>query len=287
MQDTALRRFEGAPDRRRGTVVEEMETQQPPHPDREPRPIFVAADTDMARAAQLGLVARYGNASLADATVLVALGGDGFLLHTLHRYLDVDLPVFGMNCGSVGFLMNRFGADGLPARLAQAAAVTLHPLRMIAMEDGGLIQQALAFNEVSMLRHSHQAAKIRILVDDRERLAELACDGVLVSTPAGSTAYNLSVEGPILPLSSNLLALTPISAFRPRRWRGALIPNTAVLTFEVLEAAKRPVNAVADDTEVLEIRRVVVREDRSISRRVLFDPEMNLDERIIKEQFES
>ena len=251
------------------------------------RAMFVAADTDIAREARSALIGAFGDTPLARANVIVALGGDGFLLQTLHRFLKVDLPVYGMNCGSVGFLMNRFAVPGLSDRLARAASVTLHPLRMIAMDHGGLVHQALAFNEVSMLRNGHQAAKIRILVDERERLPELACDGVLVATPAGSTAYNLSVQGPILPLSSNLLALTPISAFRPRRWRGALIPNNAVFTFQVLEADKRPVNAVADDSAIADVRKVVVHEDRSIARRILFDPDMNLDERIIKEQFEA
>ena len=248
---------------------------------------FVAADTVVARAALDALTAAYGQTPVGHAQVIVALGGDGFLLHTLHRSLKIDTPVYGMNCGSVGFLMNRFVVAGLADRVARAATVRLYPLRMVATDDGGLVHKALAFNEVSILRSGRQAAKIRIAVDGRERLAQLSCDGVLVSTPAGSTAYNLSVQGPILPLSSNLLALTPISAFRPRRWRGALLPNTVVVTLDVLEAAKRPVNAVADDTEIVNVQRVEVRDDRSVSRRVLFDPDMDLDERIIKEQFEA
>ena len=252
----------------------------------DPAIAVVAAPTAEAQAALRNLTEQHGQVSIDRADVIVALGGDGFLLETLHRSLHQGVPVFGMNCGSVGFLLNDFSDDNLPSRLARADAVTLHPLRMIVTDTFGSVHQALAFNEVSMLRQTRQVAKIRIVVDDRERLRELSCDGVLVSTPAGSTAYNLSVQGPILPLGSNLLALTPISAFRPRRWRGALLPHTASITFEMLEAGKRPVSAVADDTEIRDVRRVLVREDRTVSIRLMFDPELNLEERILKEQFE-
>lgn len=231
------------------------------------------------------LVARYGECSLEDAQVAVALGGDGFMLETLHRVLGSRVPVYGMNCGSVGFLMNTFSEDDLPSRLARAQAAELHPLRMRAVTMGGAVEEALALNEVSLLRQLRQAAKIRVVIDGTLRLAELICDGVLIATPAGSTAYNLSAHGPIVPLSANLLPLTPISAFRPRRWRGALLPSTAQVLFEVLEPDKRPVAAVADFTEVRNVASVAVKEDRSIGVSILFDPDQGLSERIITEQF--
>ena len=246
---------------------------------------FTAARTPLAQEAKARLVARYGEVSLDACDVVVALGGDGLMLETLHEVLDREKPVYGMNCGSVGFLMNPFDEDDLPGRLARAQQVLLHPLRMIATTEDGAVQQALAFNEVSLLRQLRQVAKIRITVDGRVRLEELSCDGVLLCTPAGSTAYNLSAHGPIVPLSAHLLALTPISAFRPRRWRGALLPASAEVVFEVLEPQKRPVAAVADMTEVRDVVRVLVHEDRSLAARVLFDPGQSLSERIITEQF--
>ena len=220
-----------------------------------------------------------------NADVIVALGGDGFLLETMHMVRGRDVPVFGMNCGSVGFLMNAFSEDDLPERLGQAQATVLHPLRMTAVTETGAREVAVALNEVSLLRQNRQAAKIRISVDGRVRIEELICDGVLVATPAGSTAYNLSAHGPIVPLSANLLPLTPISAFRPRRWRGALLPSTAEVLFEVLEPDKRPVAAVADAYEVRNVISVSVVEDRAIQWTVLFDPDTALSERIIAEQF--
>ena len=231
------------------------------------------------------LVALYGDCRLEDAQVVVALGGDGFMLETLHRVLGSRVPVYGMNCGSVGFLMNAFNEDDLTGRLNRAQAAELHPLRMHAVTITGAVEEALALNEVSLLRQLRQAAKIRVVIDGRLRLAELICDGVLISTPAGSTAYNLSAHGPIVPLSANLLPLTPISAFRPRRWRGALLPSTAEVLFEVLEPDKRPVAAVADFTEVRNVASVAVSEDRSIGVNILFDPDQGLSERIITEQF--
>jgi len=246
---------------------------------------ILAAPTDLAAEAMARLVAQYGNATLDDARVVVALGGDGLMLETQHRLLGRNLPVYGMNCGSVGFLMNAFGETGLPERLALAQAATLHPLRMRAHIGLGDPVEALAINEVSLLRETRQAAKIRILVDGKKRLDELICDGVLVATPAGSTAYNLSAHGPIVPLGANLLPLTPISAFRPRRWRGALLPAEARVVFEVLEHDKRPVAAVADYTEVRDVRRVEVWEDRAVALTMLFDPDHGLSERIIAEQF--
>ncbi|MBX6744109.1 MAG: NAD kinase [Acetobacteraceae bacterium] len=246
---------------------------------------FVAAPTEVAAAARARLAARYGEVPPEQAAVIVALGGDGCMLETQHRLLGRNIPVYGMNCGSVGFLMNDYREDGLLQRLADAQAAVLHPLRMRTTDAAGAQAEALAINEVSLLRETRQAAKIRILVDGKVRLPELICDGILVSTPAGSTAYNLSAHGPIVPLGANLLPLTPISAFRPRRWRGALLPSDAEVVFEILEAEKRPVAAVADYTEVRDIRRVEVREDRSVTLTLLFDPDHGLSERIIAEQF--
>jgi NAD+ kinase len=246
---------------------------------------FLASTTEAACAARARLAARYGEAPPETAAAIVALGGDGCMLETQHRLLGRNIPVYGMNCGSVGFLMNDYREDLLPERLADAQAAMLHPLRMRAVSADGSVREALAINEVSLLRETRQAAKIRILIDGKERLRELICDGVLVSTPAGSTAYNLSAHGPIVPLGANLLPLTPISAFRPRRWRGALLPADAEVVFEILEGDKRPVAAVADYTEVREVRRVEVREDRGVSLTLLFDPDHGLSERIIAEQF--
>lgn len=260
--------------------------------DRSPAPgatssiAFTASDTEEARAALARLSAKYPHAEPAEADIIVALGGDGFMLETLHRYLHRGVPIYGMNCGTVGFLMNTYGEDDLPARLARAEHVVLRPLSMSAQGVDGDVTKALAINEVSLLRQSRQAAKLRISVDDVVRMEELICDGILVSTPAGSTAYNLSAHGPIVPMGAALLPLTPISAFRPRRWRGALLPNTATVTIEVLNPAKRPVSATADFTEVRDVARVEVREDPSIALNLLFDTEHDLEERIIKEQFQ-
>nr|WP_264656871.1 NAD kinase [Azospirillum canadense] len=250
---------------------------------------FCCANTEEARRARTRLVHRYGNVPLEEADIIVALGGDGFLLETLHRALGRDgqnpPPVYGMNRGSVGFLLNRFREEDLPERLASAQRVTLHPLRMRATCVNNRQVEALAINEVSLLRETRQAAKLRITVDGVARLPELICDGVLVATPAGSTAYNLSAHGPIIPLGAGVLALTPISAFRPRRWRGALLPHAAKITFDILEEAKRPVSAVADSTEMRDAIRVDVEEARDVSLTLLFDPELNFEERILKEQF--
>ncbi|RVT96798.1 NAD kinase [Rhodovarius crocodyli] len=250
----------------------------------EPRIAILAAGTDVAQAARARLVQLYGDTPPEQATHLVALGGDGFMLETQHRFLSRNLPVFGMNLGSVGFLMNSYREEDLVDRLRVAQAVNLFPLRMRA-HTSTATHAALAINEVSLLRETRQTAKLRILVDGKERLAELACDGVLVATPAGSTAYNLSAHGPIVPLSANLLPLTPISAFRPRRWRGALLPAEARVVIEVLDPIKRPVSATADYTEVRDVRRVEVRQDTGVNITLLFDPDTNLSERIIAEQF--
>jgi NAD+ kinase len=247
---------------------------------------FAAADTEEAQSALRRLTARYGTAKAEQATAIVALGGDGFMLETLHRWMGRDVPIYGMNCGTVGFLMNQFDEDGLPERIARAVPVSLFPLLMIARTAGGREVRAHALNEVALLRETRQIAKIAISVDGIVRMHELFCDGVMVATPAGSTAYNLSAHGPILPLGSKLLALTPISAFRPRRWRGALLPETAETRFEILEAAKRPVSAVADFTEVRDVIDVRIRCDLGVALTLLFDPEHNLEERILREQFE-
>lgn len=246
---------------------------------------FVASEDVEAQQALAVLSDRYGNADAGEASVIVALGGDGFMLQTLHDHIGGKAAIYGMNRGSVGFLMNVYNEDNLPKRLARARPVALHPLRMMARTDIGTEVEALAINEVSLLRQTRQAAKIRIHVDGVARLDELICDGVLVATPAGSTAYNLSAHGPIIPIRADLLALTPISAFRPRHWRGALLPHTAHVKFEVLEAAKRPVSATADHTEVRDVLTVEVSQVRDLSVTIMFDPEHDLEERILKEQF--
>jgi NAD+ kinase len=246
---------------------------------------FVASDAPDAQAALSSLRVRYDDAGPDRADAIVALGGDGFMLQTLHSFLGKAKPIYGMNFGSIGFLMNEFREDGLEVRLGAAEAAEVHPLRMRAATRDGRSSEALAFNEVSLLRQTRQAAKIRIVVDEKIRIAELICDGILVSTPAGSTAYNLSAHGPILPMDAGLLALTPISAFRPRRWHGALLSHRAKTRFEILEAEKRPVSAVADDLEIRDVISVDVAEDRSITMTMLFDEGRSLHERILAEQF--
>ncbi|MCC6946460.1 MAG: NAD kinase [Bradyrhizobiaceae bacterium] len=246
---------------------------------------FIASAHEEAAAARRDLAARYGEVSIDAADVVVALGGDGLMLQALHELRNKATPIYGMNRGSVGFLMNEYRADGLKDRLADAERVVIHPLIMEAVSVDGKKQRASAFNEVSLLRQSYQAAKLRIAVDGKVRLAELICDGILVATPVGSTAYNLSAHGPILPVNAPLLALTPLSAFRPRRWRGALLPDKAEIEIAVLEADKRPVSAVADHFEVRSVATVTVRMDMASSTVMLFDPGHSLDERILAEQF--
>ena len=246
---------------------------------------FVASQTPEARAAFDQLVARYGNTEAKDADVIVALGGDGLMLQTLHDFLTSGKPIYGMHRGTVGFLMNEFNLDGLVERLAAAHRTIIHPLVMQARDAQGHVHEHRAINEVSLFRQSAQAAHLRILIDGQERLTELVADGVLVATPAGSTAYNLSAQGAIIPINAPLLALTPISPFRPRRWRGALLPDKATVTIEVRDADKRPVAAVADHDEVRDVRSVTVSMDHGISLNMLFDPGHNLDERILREQF--
>jgi NAD+ kinase len=246
---------------------------------------FVASSSPEAAEACEALARRYGNIDPASADVVVALGGDGLMLQTLHRLMKSGKPIYGMHRGTVGFLMNEFSEDKLEERLAAAKTAVIHPLLMCARDIQGNLHEAYAINEVSLFRQSYQAARLRILIDGKVRLPELVADGVLVSTPAGSTAYNLSAQGPIIPINAPLLALTPISPFRPRRWHGALLPDAARVTVEVLEADKRPCAAVADHDEVRSVKSVDVRMDHSISMHMLFDPGHSLDERIIREQF--
>lgn len=221
----------------------------------------------------------------AEIDVLIVLGGDGFMLHTLHKYLHWNIPFYGMNSGTIGFLMNRFAKNGLMERLLQAKSTFIHPLCMETLDRSQETHHALAINEVSLLRETNQAAKIQIHVDHAVRIETLVCDGVLVSTPAGSSAYNLSAGGPIIPIDANLLALTAISPFRPRRWHGALLPHTAEITFHILEPLKRPVSAVADFHEIRDVLKVQVREEREKRICLLFDPDHSLEERMLHEQF--
>ena len=247
---------------------------------------FAASETDVAQASRARLVARYGDVGVDAAEVIVALGGDGFMLHTLHATETLDLPVYGMNCGTIGFLMNEFSEDGLADRLEAAEEAEINPLAMRALDARGEEHHALAINEVSLLRAGPQAAKLRISVDGRVRMEELVCDGALLSTPAGSTAYNYSAHGPILPIGSDVLALTAMAAFRPRRWRGALLPKTAVVRFDVLEAGKRPVMADADGRSVRDVVMVEIRSEPAVRHHILFDPGHGLEERLTREQFE-
>lgn len=246
---------------------------------------FIAAATPVARAAKSALEKRHGAVPPAEADIIVALGGDGLMLQALHRNIKRRTPIFGMNLGTVGFLLNQYRASGLIARLNKAREVTLTPLRMMATNTRGHTREVVAINEVSLFRSSRQTARIGIDVDRKARLPDLHCDGVMVATPAGSTAYNFSVHGPIIPLGAGLLALTPISAFRPRRWRGALLPRRARVEFTVLDPRKRPVAAAADSVEVPNVQKVVVTEATDIRLPLLFDPEHDLEERILKEQF--
>lgn len=246
---------------------------------------FMASEAPVAQTARDTLIARYGDATPEEADVIVALGGDGFMLRTLHATQDLPAPVYGMNRGTIGFLMNEYSEADLMERLKAAEQEIINPLSMTAMDRLGRLHRALAINEVSLLRAGPQAAKLRISVDGRLRLSELVCDGALLATPAGSTAYNYSAHGPILPIGSDVLALTAIAAFRPRRWRGALLPKTARVRFDVLEADKRPVMADADSISIMDIDWVEIRSEPKIEHRILFDPGHGLEERLIAEQF--
>lgn len=247
---------------------------------------FLAGDRPEAAGLRKALVARYGDCLPSEADVIVAIGGDGFMLETLRAYMSDDKPVYGVNCGTVGFLMNAPDNDGLAEKIAGAEAAVIHPLSMTAKTIDGRTETAKAINEISLFRQTRQSARVKITVNGKVRMESLICDGVLLSTPAGSTAYNLSAHGPILPINAQLLALTPISAFRPRRWRGALVPHDAVVTFETENPEHRPVSAVADNYEVRDAVSVTAEEDRSITMTLLFDRGQSLDERILREQFD-
>jgi len=246
---------------------------------------FVASPSPEAEQARQRLAARYGDTPIDAADVVVALGGDGLMLQTLHRLMGSRRAIYGMHRGTVGFMMNEFHEDGLAERLAAAETAVIHPLVMRARDVDGREHEHRAVNEVSLFRQIYQAARLRILIDGKERLPELAADGILVATPAGSTAYNFSVQGPIIPIDAPLLALTPISPFRPRRWRGALLPDTARVTIQVIEPERRPVAAVADHVEVRSVRSVDIVMDHAVAMHMLFDPGHSLDERILSEQF--
>ncbi|ABM45492.1 hypothetical protein H704_00566 [Bartonella bacilliformis Peru38] len=246
---------------------------------------FISSETEEAIKATNKLISIYGHSSLEETDIIVAIGGDGTMLQTVRNVMNTQKPIYGMNRGSVGFLMNKFHEKKLPNRIAAAHKKNIHPLRMIAKSECKEHIEALAINEVSLFRQSYQAAKIRISVDDKVRIEQLSCDGILVATPAGSTAYNLSVQGPILPLMAPLMALTPVSPFRPRYWRGALLPDTATVRFDMLEFDKRPVNAAADNVEVKSVHSVTISSATDITVSILFDPNHSWDERILSEQF--
>lgn len=246
---------------------------------------FMASNAPVAQTARAALIGRYGDVAPEEAEVVVALGGDGFMLQALHATQTLSAPVYGMNRGTVGFLMNAYSESDLLDRLAEAEEEMLNPLAMRATTQDGVVHEALAINEVSLLRGGPQAAKLKIAIDDRLRMEELVCDGALISTPAGSTAYNYSAHGPILPIGSDVLALTAIAPFRPRRWRGALLPKSAEVSFEVLEAEKRPVMAHADSLAIDNVVKVQIRSDATVAHRILFDPGHGLEERLIREQF--
>jgi NAD+ kinase len=246
---------------------------------------FVASDTSVAQQARRKLADRYGDVAPEKAELVVALGGDGFMLRTLHDYHGLNVPVYGMKLGRVGFLMNKHKLDGLPERIGRAHTASLFPLQMEVTDAAGSVSTALAFNEVSLLRQSNQAAHLEVQLNETVKLTTLVCDGIMVATPAGSTAYNLSAHGPILPLDANVLALTPISPFRPRRWRGAILPHRTEVILRVLDPGKRPVSATADFYEVRDVKTVSIRQSGDQGVRLLFDPEHNLEQRILDEQF--
>jgi NAD+ kinase len=250
-----------------------------------PKLTFIASESEEAQNALNELLHGYKDVGVDNADIAVVIGGDGTMLEALHKFHDYKIPVYGINAGSVGFLLNPYRPEKLADRLSKAHKVDIYPLQMIAVDNQGKEHKAMAFNEVSLLRETRQAAKLNIAVDNVERISELVCDGILLATPAGSTAYNLSAHGPIIPLSGNVLALTPISAFRPRRWRGALLPSHLTVKIDVLNNKKRPVSATADSTEIRDVRSVEIKQADSHGCTLLFDPDHNLEERILKEQF--
>lgn len=255
------------------------------HASSHPQIACVDSGAGRAKATRDELAARYHVVLPEESDVIVALGGDGLILRVIHQYLHLGRPIFGMNCGTLGFLLNTYRRDMLLERIRMAKEVILHPLRMTAKTADERAETSLAFNEVSIFRHTRQTASVRIVVDGIVRIPRLAADGVMVATPTGSTAYNLSAHGPVVPLGTNLLALTPVSPFRPRHWRGALLPHTSVVEFENLDPHKRPLIASADFKEVLDVVSMRVQEDRSVAAKLLFDPDNSLEERIAAEQF--
>ena len=246
---------------------------------------FHASKKPRAQKALEELKSAYPACKAADADFIVVLGGDGTMLSALHQYVHLDAPIFGMNLGTLGFLLNTYNLKDLPGRIEKSNRFSIHPLRMIAKDKAGVKHEELAFNEVSLLRETHNSAKIRVLVNGKERIPELVCDGILVSTPVGSTAYNSSAGGPILPLTANVLPITPISAFRPRHWPGALVRNDSQIKFDILKSVERPVSATADSKEVRDVKEVVVSQAIEITKVILYDPDKPLEERIYQEQF--
>jgi NAD+ kinase len=248
---------------------------------------FHASHKPRAQKAFKALVKKYGNVDSDKAEIIVVLGGDGTMLRALHQFINRKAPIYGMNLGTLGFLLNTYNLDQLPERIRKAQKFTIHPLIMEALDSRGKVHAEVAFNEVSLLRETHRSAKIRILVNDEPRISELVCDGIMLSTAVGSTAYNLSAGGPIVPLDANFLSLTPISAFRPRRWPGALLNNKSKVLFQIIKAPERPVSATADSKEVRNVREVRVKQSRTISKTILYDPDNPLEERVFREQFAS
>lgn len=246
---------------------------------------FLSIDKPEAIQYKNSLIKKYGNTAIDETEVIICIGGDGFVLETLHTYINYQIPIYSINFGSIGFLTNPKVKKNLPTLLYTAHPTCLHPLSMSAETMDGKIHTALAFNDIFLYRQTRQAAKIRIIINRKIRLPELICDGIIVSTPAGSTAYNLSAHGPIVPLNSGLLPLTPICPFRPRRWQGALLPSTTLFQFNTLEASKRPIAAVADFTEIRDVINITVKENKSIKSQLLFNPDQNLPERLVSEQF--
>lgn len=246
---------------------------------------FHASRKPRAQKALEELKGLYKHVEPENAEAIVVLGGDGTMLRALHHFADFQAPIYGMNLGTLGFLLNEHKAKGLVKRIEKAKRIEIHPLRMEAIDKNGKTHREIAFNEVSVLRETHNSAKMKVFVNGKERLPELVCDGILLSTPVGSTAYNSSAGGPIIPLSANVMPLTPISAFRPRRWPGALLRNTCEVRLEILKPVERPVSATADALEVRDIREVTIRESRSVSKVILYDPDNPLEERISQEQF--
>ncbi len=248
---------------------------------------FIASETKQAIEAKQRLTELYGNSEIEDAEFIVALGGDGQMLQVLHQFISSGIPIYGMNCGSVGFLMNELSFDNLDKKLENSEITKINPLKMLVTDISGKVYTEIAINEVALSRTTHQAAKLKISINDNVRLNELISDGLLISTPAGSTAYNLSADGPILPINARLMALTPTSPFRPRRWKGALLDINSIVEVDVIDPEFRKVNATADSHEIMDAKKIIISNDESLPLKIMFDPDHNLEERIIREQFSS